>query len=104
MTKEKNKINIFFVFCLELLELLQINNSSDFAENHFSGNEQITSDDLIESIRNSDENNINLLSDEIQFKSWYVQSPTEEELQSISIEVPSSTKIHSGIIRKRTTD
>lgn len=87
---------------LELLELLQISNSSEFAENHFSGNEQITSDDLIESIRNSDEINQNLLSDEIEFKSWYLQTPAEEELQTISIEVPSATKIHSGLIRKNT--
>jgi len=94
-----NKKNQMFVF-LELLELLQISNASEFAENHFSGNEQITSDDLIESIRNSDEINQNLLSDEIEFKSWYLQTPAEEELQTISIEVPSATRIHSGIIRK----
>ena len=85
--------------------------SNEFVQSLFNQNEDMDNDDslpeklsfseLIESIKKSDDLSNNLLSEDIEYKSWYTQTPSDDEIQSISINVPSPARTHSGIIRKK---
>ncbi|CAF1160013.1 unnamed protein product [Rotaria sordida] len=89
---------------IELLELLQINNATELAYNIINELDKnqdgkVTVEELIESIQQIDDVKNNILSDDIQYKHWYIHHLTDEATNDIqSISLNSSSKINDDII------
>jgi hypothetical protein len=85
-----------------------VNNTIELAQNMLDEfdtdhDEKLNVDEFIVAVRKADDTNNNILSEETEYKQWYIQHPTDEENNddlSISSEVPTdnvTSKINSNI-------
>ncbi|CAF3295658.1 unnamed protein product [Rotaria sp. Silwood2] len=89
---------------IELLELLQVNNTTELAHNIINKldknkDDKLTVEELIESIKQVDDVKNNILSDDIEYKHWYIHRLTDEESNDAqSITLNSSSKTNDDFI------